>query len=224
MKRSHHAQNRKGAIKDFDEVIKLDINNASAYFMRGQVKLQLKENDEGCKDLSKSKELGDKRADKFLAQYCGIKAEIVNESLMLDWPDSEGWKVASNQADKERKVIELLRKDETFENWTEIGTMMVYNLQNIPMEAAMNAMFEQSKTNCSSAKLTFIDKDESTKYPWIIFKIESGSKNPESQVWHVIQGTNEMYVNFRAVKEKVVSEELTAKWTAFFKTAKIVIK
>lgn len=218
----------KGAIKDLDVVLKIDPNNVSSYFMRGQIKLQSGDTEGGCGDLSKANELGDTRAQKFLQQYCGnIKSSNTedrpNESLMIDWPDAEGWKVASNQEDKERKVIELLRNKETFDNWTEIGTMMVYtSLRNVPVNAAMNAMYEQAKKNCTSAKLTFIEKDDKAKYPWIIFKIECGSKTPESQVWHIMQGTNEMYVNFRAVKQKTVPGDLKDKWTKFFKTAKIV--
>ena len=33
-------------------------------------------------------------------------------------------------------------------------------------------MFEQSKLNSPKAKLTFIKKEESVEYPWIIFTIE----------------------------------------------------
>jgi len=190
-------------------------------------KLQLGDTDGACNDLSKVKKLGDDRADKLIKQYCSNKnyfggGYVPNENFMLDWPDGEGWRVASNQQDKERKVIELLRNKETFENWTEIGTMMVYPLKNVHVDAAMKAMFDQAKANCLSAKLTFIEKDDKTKYPWIIFKIECGSKTPESQVWHIMQGTNEMYVNFRAVKQKTIPDNLKDKWTTFFKTAKIV--
>ncbi len=149
---------------------------------------------------------------------------VNSETLMIDWPDTEGWKVASNQENKEMKIIELLRGDETFDNWTEIGTMMVYpNIPyKVPVDTCMNIMFQQAKQSCPSAKLTFIEKDDKTKYPWIIFKIECPVSSPESQVWHIILGTNQMFVNFRAVKQKAVPEDLKNKWTAFFKTSKIV--
>ncbi|PCH95392.1 MAG: hypothetical protein COB85_04635 [Bacteroidetes bacterium] len=215
---------RKGSLQDFDSAIKLNANNALAYFMRGQVKLQTQDADGGCADISKADELGYASAQSFLQKYCGShgKNEVI-ESLMMDWPDSEGWKVASSQEDNERKVIELLRNDETFETWTEIGTMMVYPaLRNIPVEAAMNAMYGQAKKTCTSAKLTFIEKEETAKHPWILFKIECGSKEPESQVWHIIQGTNEMFVNLRAVKQKTVPADLEDKWVKFFKKSKIV--
>ena len=67
-----------------------------------------------------------------------------------------------------------------------------------------------------------IEKDENAKYPWIIFKIECPSNGSESQVWYATQGTDEMFVNFRAVKQKKVPADLQVKWVKFFKTAKIV--
>jgi tetratricopeptide (TPR) repeat protein len=227
-----NSKDLKGAVQDFDSAIKLDPANASAYFMRGQVKLQSGETEAGCGDLKKSKELGDNRADKFLEKYCGDKSSSstetkINESLMIDWPDAEGWKVASQQDNAEQNMIELLRNEETFDNWTEIGTMFVYkkisSAMNIPITKTMDLMFDGAKKNCPRAKLTMIEKDDKAKYPWIIFKIECGSsKGTESQVWYAIQGTNEMFVNFRAVKQKTIPADLQDKWVKFFKTAKIV--
>ena len=218
----------KGAIEDFDMALKLDPKHSSSYFMRGQAKLGAGDTKGGCFDLSKANDLGNTKAQKFIQQYCGGITSSgtenkTNESLRIDWPDVEGWKVASNQEDKGTKMIELLRNNETFDNWTEIGTMMVNPLvQNVTVDIAMNVMYEQAKKNCPTAKLTFIEKDEKTKYPWIIFKIECGIDNPESQVWHIMMGSNEMFMNFRAVKQKSVPDDLKNKWVAFFKTASIV--
>jgi tetratricopeptide (TPR) repeat protein len=221
------SDNIDGALVDFDAAIRLDPTAASVWFMRGQVKLQQGHTAGGCSDLVKALDLGDKRAQTYINQYCGGQptgkktGNIANEAFILDWPNDEGWKVANQNEDKERKVVELLRNNETFDNWTEIGTMMIYpSLKNVPVDAAMNAMFEQAKKSCPDAKLTFIEKDDKIKYPWIIFTIECTS-GPESQVWHVMQGSNELYVCFRAVKQKTVPNELKNKWTAFFKTAKI---
>jgi len=215
-----------GAISDFDMVIKLDPTNASAFFMRGQVKLQISDANSGCADLAKANELGDARAQKFIDQYCrGIVSKEVRkgESLRIDWPDAEGWKVASNQETKEEKVIELLRNNETFDNWTEIGTMMVYPVvKGTTVDIVMQVMFEQAKKTCPSAVLTFIEKDDKTKYPWILFKIECGISKPESQVWQIMFGSDDMFVNFRAVKQKTVPDELKKKWVNFFKTVSIV--
>jgi len=218
----------KGAVLDFDQVIRLDPANASAYFMRGQLRFNGGDQTNGCKDLAKANELGDTRAGKLIKQYCGAMdnapaAGENKELLKLDWSGAEGWKVASDQSDKDRKVVELLKNNETFENWTEIGTMMEYpSLHHVPVDTAMNAMYEQAKANCASAKLTVIDKDENAAFPWILFKIECDNQNPESQVWQIIQGTRAMYVNFRAVKQNAIPGTLEKQWISFFKTASIV--
>lgn len=100
--------------------------------------------------------------------------------------------------------------------------------RNIPMDKAMNIMFDQAKKNSPKAKLTFIEKDESVEYPWILFTIEApGFKNdrkPESQLYYIVQGKNSLYTNFRAVKQETIPTELKTKWIAFFKTAKVVNK
>lgn len=221
----------KGALGDFDDAIKIDPANSLAYFMRGQVKMQMQETDAGCKDISKASELGYLQADKFLKQYCNNQSSSTTEnrtveSLMIDWPDSEGWHVANQQDNAQQRMIELLKNKETFDNWTEIGTMFVYKnvgvALKIPITKTMDLMYEQAKKKCPKAKLTLIEKDDTTKYPWIIFKIECGSNGVESQVWHATQGTDEMFVNFRAVKQKSVPQELQDKWVKFFKGSKIV--
>ena len=91
--------------------------------MRGQVKLQSGDTKGGCNDLSKANDLGDSRSQKFLHLYCaGVETAKPdtrqNEYLKIDWPGAEGRKVANNQKDNEKTVIELLRNSETFENWT----------------------------------------------------------------------------------------------------------
>lgn len=118
---------------------------------------------------------------------------------------------------------------QTLENWTEIGTMMsIKGAKNVPMDRAMNMMYDQAKQNSANAKLTFLEKDENTEYPWIIFTIESpnfkNDKTPESQLWYIVQGKQALYVNFRAVKKETISADLKEKWMRFFKTGKVMNK
>ena len=146
---------------------------------------------------------------------------------MLDWPDSENWKVGDDQDNEQQHVIDLIHSNETIDKWTELGNMTsIKGVTSVPMDKAMNLMFDQSKQNAPKAKLTFIEKDESVEYPWIIFTIEAPSfkndKTPESQLWYIVQGKQALYTNFRAVKQATISPELKDKWTKFFKTGKIV--
>ncbi len=131
--------------------------------------------------------------------------------------------MASNNVGGKLQTVELLRNNETFENWTEIGTMIVYSSPGPlpPIEEAMKFMVDQTKSSCPSAIVTKLEKDEKAEYPWIIFKIECIAEKPESQVWQIIEGKQDMFINFRAVKQKKVPEDLKAQWVKFFKTARI---
>lgn len=149
------------------------------------------------------------------------------ESLMLDWPDNEHWQVGSNQKNEELQMLELIPENETLQNWTEMGNMMsIKGVVGVPVDAAMNMMYEQAKQASSKAKLTFIEKDEKAEYPWILFTIESESyddgSGAESQLWYIVQGKTALYANFRAVKKASISKEQKEKWVRFFKTAKVV--
>ena len=78
----------------------------------------------------------------------------------------------------------------------------------------------------SKAKLTFIEKDDKAEFPWIIFTIEcpnfKDDKNPESQLWYIIQGKTSLYTNFRAIKKASIPTELKEKWIEFFKSGKMI--
>jgi len=215
------------ALPDISKVIELNEKYPNALTLRGQLYFGLQDKEAACKDFNKAKELGDTNADRYLAKYCGNKQQS-GESLSLHWPESENWKVESKQETDQMDMLELLRNDETFDNWTEIGTMMsIKGAINIPLDTAMNMMFTQIKEGGINPKLTFIEKDETCEYPWILFKIETpkfkGDDNrPESQLWYIVQGKTSLYTNFRAIKEKTISKELETKWVEFFKTGKVV--
>lgn len=152
-----------------------------------------------------------------------------SESLMLNWPAAEHWKVASKKENEQMVMVEFIHSNETLQNWTEIGNMaFIQGVKNVPMDKAMNTMFEKTIVDSPQAKLTFIEKDETAEYPWIIFTIEcpnfKDDPTPESQLWYIVQGKTSLYTNFRAVKTTSVPKDLKEKWIAFFKTGKIVNK
>lgn len=213
------------ALPDLDKTIELAPTFPNALTLRGQIRAQTGNKEGACEDFNQAKRNGDQQADGYISQFC--THPLLGESLMLYWPDEENWKVGSSQENESMAIIELIHADETLENWTEMGNMMsIKGVKNVPMDDAMNLMFEQSKENSPKAKLTFIEKDESVEYPWIIFTIEcpsfKGDNTPESQLWYIVQGKTALYTNFRAVRKAEVPAELKEKWTQFFKTGKIV--
>lgn len=216
------------SLPDLDKTIQLDATTPNALTLRGQIRAQTGDKNGACDDFLKAKELGDKQADKYLNQFCGNEQQG-GESLLLDWPEDENWKLGSSQENDRMAMIELIHSNETLENWTEMGTMMsMKGVRNLPMDKAMNLFHEQAKANSPKSKLTFLEKDETAEHPWIIFTIESPSfKNgsgPESQLWYVVQGKTSLYTNFRAIKKASIPSDLKDKWVAFFKTGKVVYK
>ncbi len=149
------------------------------------------------------------------------------ENLQIIWPEDYKWKIASNQEDQTVHMIELVPGNERLEKWTIMGTMMSYKgAKNVSMHNAMNMMFDQAKLNAPKAKLTLIEKDEKVNSPWIIFKIEAPAfkddKNPESQLYYIIQGESSLYSNFIAIKEKTLSDRFVQKWKEIFKASQLV--
>jgi tetratricopeptide (TPR) repeat protein len=216
------------ALPDLDKTVELDPTTPNVLTLRGQIRAQSGNKKGACEDFNQAKQIGDKQAGKYLTQFCGNEQQG-GESLMLDWPENENWKVGSSQENEQMAIIELIHSNETLEKWTEFGSMMsIKGARNIPMDKAMNMMFDQAKQNSPKAKLTFIEKDESVEYPWILFTIEAPSfkndKTPESQLWYIVQGKTSLYANFRAVKQATVPPDLKDKWIKFFKTGKIVNK
>ena len=216
------------ALPDLDKTIELDPTTPNALTLRGQIRAQSGNKKGACEDFSQAKQIGDAQADKYLSQFCGNELQV-GESFMLDWPDSENWKIGSNQENDQMVMLELIHSNETLEKWTEFGSMMsLKGAKNVPMDKAMNMMFDQAKLNSPKAKLTFIEKNEQDEYPWIIFSIEApnfkNDKIPESQLWYIVQGKTSLYVNFRAVKQAIIPAELKDKWIKFFKSGKVINK
>lgn len=216
------------ALPDLDKTIEIEPSFPNALALRGQIRAQSGNKKGACEDFNEAKKNGDKNADSYITKFCDAEPKG-NESLVLDWPDNENWKIGSNQENDQMTMVELIHSGETLENWTEFGSMIALKgAKNIPMDKAMNLMFDQAKVNAPKAKLTFIEKDETVEFPWIIFTIESpnfkNDKNPESQLWYIVQGKTALYTNFRAVKQTSIPEDLKVKWLSFFKTGKVVYK
>lgn len=151
------------------------------------------------------------------------------ESLALDWPDEENWKVGSIQNNSQMELIEIIKDYETFDNWTEMGSMISYKgVKNRDVEEVMNLLFKSIKDDCSEANLTVLDKNITSANPWIIYSIEcpkyKKSNTPESQVWYLIQGREALYSNSRALKLPALPETIKQKYVKFFLSARLVYK
>lgn len=216
------------ALQNADKVVKLDSTIPNCLTLRGQLFMATGEKEKGCEDFIIAKSKGDTNALKYLQRSCGF-IKGYGESLKINWPDEEKWKLASDQESGNVQVLDIIKEGESLDNWTELGNMMAYRgVEPIPMAKMMEILYGQAKKNAPESKLTFIEKDEKAEYPWAIFMIESPRFNnddkPESQLWYVIQGRQALYSNFRAVKQAKITDEQREKWIKFFKASEIVYR
>ena len=149
------------------------------------------------------------------------------ENLKIVWPEEYKWKIGSNQENETMHMMELIPGKEKIEKWTILGTMIsIKGATNVPMDKAMNMMYDQAKQNAPDATLTLIEKNETAGNPWVIFKIEAprfkNDKRPESQLYYIIQGQTSLYSNFVALKEKKLSDDFVSKWKEIFKASELV--
>jgi hypothetical protein len=161
----------------------------------------------------------------LIFQTCSIAQG--RENLKIVWPEEYKWKVGSSQENESIHMLELIPGDEKIEKWSIMGTMMsIKGAKNVPMDKAMNLMYDQARQNAPDATVTLIEKNEEDKNPWIIFKIEAprfkNDKRPESQLYYVIQGQSSLYSNFVALKEKKLSDDFVNKWKEIFKSSELV--
>lgn len=149
------------------------------------------------------------------------------ENLKINWPDKYAWKIGNNQENDKIHFVELVPGNEDINSWTIIGTMLsIKGITKLPMDTAINLMYEQTKANAPKATLTIIEKNETDSNHWVIFKIESPSFNdsntPESQLYYIIQGKSSLYSNFVALKQKKLSEEFVKEWIDVFKKSELI--
>ncbi len=219
-------EKHKEAMSDLDKVIEINERFPNALITRGLIYVILEDKEACCRDFLKAKEIGDTAANRLLAQYCENKKQT-KESFVLHWPEDKNWNIAGNQENNEMIFVELLRNDETFDNWSEIGTMQtIKGMVNIPLDELMNNLYENAKQNCPKAVLTPIEKGENEEFPWIIFTIEcdfyNNIKAAESHFYYLVQGNESLYINFIGVKTEKILNDKKKEWIDFFKSGKIV--
>ena len=74
------------------------------------------------------------------------------ENLKINWPEKYAWKIGNNQENDKIHFVELVPGNEDINNWTIIGTMLsIKGITNLPMDTAVNLMYEQTKSKCSKS-------------------------------------------------------------------------
>jgi hypothetical protein len=164
----------------------------------------------------------------LFATVNSLLAQTNNETLRLFLPTAYQWKVASDQERGNARMMELTPGNETLNNWSIIvTTVSMKGVKNLPLTTIMNTIYTKTKVNAPQSKMVLIERKDVGANPWIIFRISPGfssSRNPESQLYFVIQGNQNLYNNFVAVKKDMLSPLFIDKWTRVFKSSKLIYK
>ncbi len=216
----------KEAITDLNKIIKIDPTFLDALTLRAKVHFLLQNKEACCKDLSRAKKMGLKSEYMDLATCCE-NALLEEELFIFHWAEEEKWTIESHSDDEQMMVGQLLKTNETRDNWTEALAMQTFKgLTHASMDKTMNSMFDQAKLSSPNAKLTLIEKDEDAEYPWVIFSIEGKNdfqgKAIESELWYVIQGKKSLHMRIWSIKEIPIPEDTKKKWVESFKGGKIL--
>lgn len=164
----------------------------------------------------------------LFAAVNSISAQTNNETLRLFLPTEYKWKIASDQESGNARMMELIPGNETLNNWSIIvTTVSMKGVKNMPLTTIMNTIYNKTKVNAPQSKLVMIERKDIGPNPWIIFRISPGfgkSRNPESQLYFVIQGNQNLYNNFVAVKKDMLGPLFIDQWTRVFKSSKLIYK
>jgi hypothetical protein len=149
------------------------------------------------------------------------------ENLKVVWPEEYKWKIGSNQEDNTMHFLEIIPGKESISKWTLLGTMMsVKNTRIVSTGQVLEMYTAQSQKASPKAKLTVIEKNDTAKNVWVLFKVETASfpNDPllESQLYYAIQGDKTLYVTFIATKEKTLSNDFLLKWSKVFKESELL--
>lgn len=218
------------ALSDINKVIEIYPENPSGWLLRGRIRTDIDDLKGACGDFERAKMLGDEKAVGYIYEYCG------KESLILNWAEKEDWEIAFNEEEGDKSIIGFTHKDESITNYTEIGMMAKINgIFKVPLQMVMDSLIKgfvlikEFIKDSPKAKRTIIEKDDLAEYPWILFSYESiifdnKEFNQGSFLFYIVYGKQATYVNLIVTKEETLPDDFIKKWSAFFKTGKIIFE
>lgn len=153
--------------------------------------------------------------------------QMPHEVYKLDWPAGEVWRLDTRDETDKMLRVEMVRTSGSPDYQADRIVMTSHKgMQKMDVENIMRALYQESLRDCYTARLSVIDKDLSTEFPWVIFavdcKVQDNGEPGECKVFQVIQGKFALYTNVRFFHATPVSEETKQKTASFFKNGRIV--
>ncbi len=148
------------------------------------------------------------------------------ESLNIDWPND--WKiiVKSEDSTNRQSITQLISIEEDIKKWSTIGNVMVLkNYKGPNLETVLNIFLNGHKKESSKAKITILEKNDTAKHFWVLYKVETSDfpndPIPESQITYLIQGDTSLFMAFVIIKEKALSDDFILKWSKILKESRL---
>lgn len=151
------------------------------------------------------------------------------ESIAIEWPDQEGWKVGYEQDNGSQAILETVISPETVENWTQIGTVLVTrgdveSTANFDLDVLVDALVKRAQTNARDVQI----EKEKEGLPGIeasrIFVIKAKDYpdgTSETQVQLLVKGKKSVFNIQRTKRTADLDQETIRAWVAFLKTARL---
>lgn len=214
------------AESDLSRVIEMDPKNATAFYMRGQVRaLYMEKRDQGCADLKTAVDLGNTSAEEVFANTCGAKPK--GDEIVLQFPSDEHWGLESNQENLEIRSLDFVRKGETLDSWKELVNVTqakgVSKDKKTNLREAMNTIGTTASQNAPEAVVTLREEATTGEHAMILFTVEvprfKDDPKPESDLYCVIQGKDDLWIAMYATKSAKMPDATRKKWSGILKKA-----
>lgn len=216
-----------GSVADLTKGLEISPTVGQFLVMRGELLCTYLGNKEGgCKDLNKAKSLGSKEAVTSLEKYCNESKSSKNEMFGLNFPPDEKWGVADRQETDNELMLVFLRQGEDLKKWQQMVNMMQmkglttnaqFTLDSVKKIFVNIALKKAPESTVKSLQAGSIEGRD-----YIMFVVESpyfeNDKNPESQLYFILQGKNDIYACSRSIKSKSIPKSILDSWVSFFKS------
>lgn len=150
-------------------------------------------------------------------------AELKNENLLQSLPG--GFKVDYQTKQNNMLMVEMVPKNETVNNWSEMVTTQIFlGLQKTTPEAFQATMQKMWGDACKNSEFASVAKGVENGYPFSLWlqtcPLNPATGKPEITWFKAIQGNDSFYVVQKAFKFSPSKQQIT-QWMDYFRTVTV---
>jgi len=156
-------------------------------------------------------------------------AQGIKQTLVIPFPAEYMFKVGSEENLGNMHIIQSIPESEKPDEWTLlVNTTVVRDISDLTAIGIIEMYRKSTKEEAAGAKLTIIESKQKVKNhnTYAIFKVEIPrfhyDPQPQSRLYYIVQGDNELFVNYVAIKSPTLDKAFENKWIKVFKASKLV--